>query len=200
MADNYMKNSWLGRASTLRNQYIRAIMHGIKEKSMSEIVIRRKRMRELPPIIILTLLEIIVAIVLVMASGIISKIFCIMCMLGAFLLIYFSIEELFKLVKICNDDIFIKYGRTITSDRIIECEYTSKQRVYGNLKADVITLRYDQHNFFMVDSYNCTNYDALMEYIIKHDIPVKTDNQREFSRIRKSVKNRIQNSTSKNKR
>ncbi|SCZ79497.1 hypothetical protein [Pseudobutyrivibrio xylanivorans] len=159
-----------------------------------EIVIKRKRVREIPTIIILSLMEIIMAGVIFLAPGIIGKIFCLMCMLGTLLVIFLSVEELLKEVKISENNIFIKYGRNISSNRIIICEYASKQRVYGNKRSDIVTLRYDEKHYFDIDSYNCTNYDAILEYIVRNNIEVKTAHQREYSKIKKSIQNRLKNS------
>lgn len=134
-------------------------------------------------IIILSLLDSMLVIGAMFVEGLLSKLFCVYCFFMVAILIYFTIESLYKSVIICNDDIYIRYGRRLSSNRIITCEFDSEQRIVGNKKADIITLRYDKHHFFMVDAIECSNYEALLVYILKNKVPVKTDYPNQLKKV-----------------
>lgn len=154
---------------------------------MEEKIIRKKRMKPIVMIIILSLLDIMLMLGVLFVKGLLAKLFCIYCFLMITILIYFTVESLYKYVRINNNDIYIRYGRRLSSDKIIECEFDSQQRIVGHIKADIITLRYDKHHFFMVDALECSNYEELLVYIFKNNIQVKTDYPEQLKNVKQGV-------------
>ena len=154
---------------------------------MENIVIRRKRLKPVVMIIILSLLDIMLILGGLFVKGIFSKFFCIYCFVMVTILIYFTVESLYKCVIINNDDIYIRYGRRVSSERIIDCEFDSQQRIVGHMKADIITLRYDKHHFFMIDDLEYSNYELLLVYIFKNNIYVKTEYPDQLKNVKRNI-------------
>ena len=159
---------------------------------MDEIIIKRKRIILIPIIIETGALVIGFIVVAFIISSIGYKIACIISAMFFLMALCFFVIELFKEVRICGNSIYIRYGRKYSSYRIITCEFHRKESISGHSKRDTITLRYDDFNDFIIDSFNCTNYDALLEYIVRNDIPVITDQQSAFNEVKNAVKNKMQ--------
>ncbi len=123
-------------------------------------------------------------------------IFGVFCFVSTLPFIHLLYEELFMIVTIRDGKIYISYDRKHKSDMIIDCEYSCNQIIEGNIRGDILTLKYDQRHFISLNERQWDNYDALLFYIVDNKIKVTTNYPDEFSKLKKKIVNntRLNNS------
>ena len=154
---------------------------------MDKIVVKRNKIGTAIAVGLLLVAELNMIIMMLLAKSILGWIFGIFCviMVGFILCLFYN--ELFQMVEISGNEIRIKYSRRIVTNTVEECSFEHNGRFYGNKKADIITLTHDKYHFIVIDSFRYKNYDKLLEYIVRNNIEVSTENTEEFNKKKRKI-------------
>ena len=154
---------------------------------MDKIVVKRNKIGTAIAVGLLLVAELNMIIMMLLAKSILGWIFGIFCviMVGFILCLFYN--ELFQMVEISGNEIRIKYSRRIVTNTVEECSFEHNGRFYGNKKADIITLTHDKYHFIVIDSIRYKNYDKLLEYIVRNNIEVSTENTEEFNKKKRKI-------------
>ncbi|WP_044936666.1 hypothetical protein [Pseudobutyrivibrio sp. LB2011] len=154
---------------------------------MDKIIVKRNKIGTAIAMGLLLVAELNMIIMMLLAKSILGWIFGIFCviMVGFILCLFYN--ELFQMVEISGNEIRIKYSRRIVTNTVEECSFEHNGGFYGNKKADIITLTHDKYHFIIIDSFRYKNYDKLLEYIVRNNIEVSTENTEEFNKIKRKI-------------